>query len=187
MRAALEHVVFLLEEESPKDFLVNFVPRVIPPTIQTHFMVFEGKQDLERQLPRKLSGWIRPHTRFIVLRDQDSADCLAVKARLKKICANAGKKETIVRIACRELETFFLGDWQGLAEAFQQPKLAQNTRLAKFRNPDLLGSPSLELKKIIPAYGKRDGARRMARALDPARNCSRSFQVLYQSIQSLSH
>jgi hypothetical protein len=40
----IEHLVFLLEGESERDFLELLLPRVLPPNIRPHFMVFEGKQ-----------------------------------------------------------------------------------------------------------------------------------------------
>ncbi len=52
----IEHVVFLLEEPSAQDFLQGILPRILPNQVMPHFLVFEGKQDLERQLPRRLRG-----------------------------------------------------------------------------------------------------------------------------------
>jgi hypothetical protein len=91
-----------------------------------------------------------------------------------------------VRIACRELEAFFVGDWQAVAKAFEKPALAAHDRGAKFRNPDAVGSPSRELMRIIPSYQKRDGARRIAPLLSPQRNRSRSFQALWQSLHRMA-
>jgi hypothetical protein len=87
----IEHVVFLLEEPSTQDFLQGILPSIFPNQITPHFLVFEGKQDLERQLPRRLKGWLRPNSRFIVMRDQDSGDCAVIKARLAGLCAAAGR------------------------------------------------------------------------------------------------
>lgn len=182
----IEHVVFLLEEPSAQDFLEGVLPRVFPQHVTPHFLVFEGKQDLERQLSRRLKGWLRPNSRFIVMRDQDSGDCAVIKARLLGLCGEAGRPNAVVRIACRELEAFFVGDWQSVADAFGKPGLAAHDRGAKFRNPDALGSPSRELMRIIPSYQKRDGARRIAPLLSPQRNRSRSFQVLWQSLHQLA-
>jgi hypothetical protein len=51
-----------------------------------------------------------PDSFFVVLRDQDSGDCLEIKERLMALCGRAGKEDALVRIACRELESFYLGD-----------------------------------------------------------------------------
>ncbi|GAD24410.1 DUF4276 family protein [Acidovorax sp. MR-S7] len=181
----IEHVVFLLEEPSARDFLEAVLPAAAPGGIQVHFMVFEGKQDLERQLPRKLRGWLRPHTRFIVMRDQDSGDCKLIKQRLRQLCVDAGRPDAVIRIACRELEAFFVGDWAAVAEAFHKPALAAQARLAKYRAPDVLESPSRELMKHVPGYQKRDGARRISRCLQPQRNASGSYAVLWRTLLGL--
>ena len=80
----IEHLVFLLEGESERDFLELLLPRVLPPEIEPHFMVFEGKQDLEKNVVPKLKRWLRPNSQFVVMRDQDSGDCHVIKAGLRK-------------------------------------------------------------------------------------------------------
>jgi hypothetical protein len=158
----------------------------IAPTASCHFLVFEGKQDLERHITKRLRGWQRPNTFFVVIRDQDSSDCLVLKRRLLELCQASGKNNFVVRIACRELESFFLGDWAAIAQAYGRPELTKHQRAAKFRDPDRLGSPSAELKALLTDYQKRDGARRISRQLDPVRNRSRSFQVLVRELKRLN-
>lgn len=38
-------LVFLLEEPSAKIMLEGVLPRVLPPEVDVHYIVFEGKQD----------------------------------------------------------------------------------------------------------------------------------------------
>lgn len=54
----MKHLVFLLEEPSAKDLLEGLLPRLIreEDEISVRYLVFEGKQDLEGQLIRKLRG-----------------------------------------------------------------------------------------------------------------------------------
>jgi len=182
----IEHVVFLLEEPSAQDFLQAVLPGLLPSGMAAHFMVFEGKQDLEKQLLRRLKFWLRPNSRFIVMRDQDSGDCQVIKQHLQALCAAAGRPDAVVRIACRELETFFVGDWQAIAQAFDKPALAKHDRAAKYRDPDRLGSPSHELRRVLPSYQKREGARKIAAHLVPERNRSNSFQVLFETLRGLA-
>lgn len=178
----VESLVILLEEPSAKDFLQAILPKILPAHITPVFLVFEGKQDLEKQLVRKVKGWLRPNTVFLIMRDQDSGDCLVVKNRLLALCAEAGRPDAVVRIACRELESFFVGDWKAVAEAYDKPSLSHHDRTAKYRNPDNLGSPSQELKRVLPYYQKREGARRIAPYLDMDRNRSKSFGALMASL-----
>jgi len=183
----IENLVFFLEEPSARDFLEAILPRVLPAQITPHFLVFEGKQDLEKQLIRRMKRWLRPNSRFVVMRDQDSGDCQVIKARLLNLCATAGQPQATARIVCKELETFFVGDWAAIAAGYNQPKLAAHAKKAKFRAPDLLGSPSTEIKRIIPAYQKREGARTISPHLDLVRNQSSSFRVLLRTLTEVAH
>ena len=182
----IEHIVFFLEGPSEQDFLKTFLPALLPDRISLHYQVFQGKQDMEKRLALRMRGWRQTNTCFVVLRDQDSGDCIAIKNGLKQICNSAGHPNAVVRIACRELETFFIGDWVAVATAFEMPALVKLGAKAMYRQPDVLGSPSAELKKHIPQYQKRDGARRIGPHLDPARNRSKSFEVFVRSIQQIA-
>jgi hypothetical protein len=108
----MNELVFFLEEESAKALLEQILPLLIPETSEVfpRYIVFEGKQDLEKHLSKKLSGYLNPRARFIVMRDQDTADCRRIKRKLATICTSAGRPQTVIRIACRELEAFYLGD-----------------------------------------------------------------------------
>lgn len=178
-------VVFMLEEPSMREFLKGLLPRLAP-ELRFTLVAHEGKQDLERSLPRKLRAWRTPGARFVVVRDQDSADCLEVKARLCRIAADAGRPDTVVRIACRELEAWLLGDPSGLARALQRGELEGLERKAKFRDPDRLGSPSSELALILGSYSKTVGARAAGAALGWEQNGSRSFRHFVSAVQLLS-
>ena len=182
----LEHVVFFVEGPSEQDFLKAFVPTLLPDRLTVHYQVFQGKQDMEKRLALRMRGWRQPNTCFVVLRDQDSGDCVVIKNGLKKICRSAGHPHAVVRIACKELETFFVGDWTGVAAAFEMPALTKLSVKAMYRQPDVLGSPSSELKKHIPTYQKRDGARRVGQHIDPDRNTSQSFKALLRTIRQIA-
>ena len=110
-------LVFMLEEPSAKAMVEAVVRPRLPTGWDTTYVVFEGKQDLERNLSRRLKGWLRPGARFVVMRDQDAADCHAVKATLVERVRESGRT-ALVRVACRELEAWVLGDLQALADAY---------------------------------------------------------------------
>ena len=113
----MTQLVFFLEEPSAREMLQGVLPRLLPVDVETKFVVFEGKQDLEKRLPIRLRAWQRTDARFVVMRDQDSGDCVAIKQQLIQKCREAGKPEALVRIACRELETFYLGDLKAVAQS----------------------------------------------------------------------
>ena len=118
----MNRVVFLLEEASMRDLLNGLLPRLYP---DLTFLCFahEGKSDLERSIPRKLRAWREPGVRFVVLQDNDGNDCLRLKQRLMQFCRAAGRPDTVVRLACQELEAWYLGEPDALAEAFENERL----------------------------------------------------------------
>lgn len=181
----MKNLVFLLEEPSAKDLLEGLLPRLLPPTLAVHYLVFEGKQDLEKQIVRKLRGWLRPDSAFIVLRDQDAGDCRAVKQTLAKLVAASGRSPALVRVACRELEAWVVGDWCAVAEAFDSPRLAAQSNKKAYRNPDTLVRPVESLRRFVPEYQKRDGARRVGPHLDPGRSMSPSFRAFCAGVVAL--
>lgn len=179
--------MFLLEEPSAKALLESLLPRVLQEGTHCRFIPFEGKQDLEKQLMRRIRGYQNEQARFIVLRDQDShPDCKAVKAKLLELCEQSGKAaRCLVRVACRELETFYLGNLQAVEEALGTPGLAKKHQLSrKFKAPDGLGSPSKELKLLTEGrYEKVAGSRAIGLCLQPDNPRSPSFRNLVAAIR----
>lgn len=184
----MSDVVFFLEEASARVLLEGVWPRLVGPELQVQpqYRVFDGKQDLERQLEKKLRGFLNRGARIIVMRDQDrDLDCQIVKRHLMEICEHAGRPEAVVRIACHELEAFYLGDLLAVERGLDIPGLAAQQERAKFRNPDRLSNPSKELKGLTgKRYQKVSGSRAIAPHLDLAHPRSRSFQHLIQAIRN---
>ncbi|TGD72175.1 DUF4276 family protein [Mangrovimicrobium sediminis] len=181
----MAQLVFFLEEPSAREMLQGVLPKFLPEDFTTQFVVFEGKQDLEKRLPIRLRAWQHPDSLFVVMRDQDSGDCGTIKAGLVGKCAAAGKPEAVVRIACRELESFYLGDLAAVATAIGPGNLGNQQQKAKFRDPDRLGNPAEELKKIAPTYQKVAGSRAIAPHMNLDNNRSRSFNVLLAGVKKL--
>ena len=157
-------LVCLLEEQSAEEMLKVVLPKVVPADVDIQFLTFEGKQDLERKLKRKIQYWQKPDSYFLVLRDQDSGDCLIIKNRLKQIIEETGKADrTLIRIACHELESFYLGDLHAVQQGLEIPRLSDHQRKKKFRTPDSLANAAEELKKITgKKYQKISGSRKIA-------------------------
>lgn len=178
----MSRVVFLLEEPSMKAFLDGLLPRLFPGLFFL-CLPHEGKSDLEKSIPRKLRGWREPGVEFIIVRDNDGADCRAIKARLVAMCAAAGRSDAIVRIACQELEAWYFGDPQAVADAYEDAGFHNRVRGARFRDPDAIVTPSTALSDLVPSFQKVSGARRLAAQVSPERNGSHSFQVFLDSVQ----
>lgn len=177
-------IVFCVEEPSAREMLTGLLPRVLPDGVAVGYMVFEGKQHLEKELVRRVRSWRLADTRFVVLRDQDSADCHSVKTRLLHLCRQAGRPESLVRVACRELESFFLGDLAAVEAGLEIRGLARKQNSRKYRDPDLLGNPVQELKRVTHGrYQKISGSRAIGAYLRLEGNRSNSFRVLVAGIK----
>lgn len=174
-------LVFLLEEPSAKALLEGLIPRLLGEDVDARYIVFEGKQDLELQLTRKLRGWSLPDSKFVVMRDQDAADCRVVKKKLEALVAQSGKK-ALTRVACRELEAWMVGDLAAVSQAYEAPAVAALSNKTKYRDPDSLHNPVDELRRLVPIYQKIDGARRLGPLLDPKTNQSTSFRAFCEGV-----
>ena len=95
----MSSLVFLLEEESAKNMLQGILSRLLPHT-PVHYICFEGKQDLERQMVRKIRWWRDPDSRFIILRDKDAGDCMAIKQKLIELTRKSGKTRSLSGTYC---------------------------------------------------------------------------------------
>jgi len=179
----MRELVFLLEELSAKVMIEGILPKISKSGMAVRYIVFKGKQDLEKQISRKLRGYNNPDATFIILRDQDSADCNEVKTSLKQKCTEANKPHAIVRIACHELESWYLADLAAVEKAFDKPKLSSRQNEKRFRNPDRLESPSKELKLLAPEYQKINGSRMIAPYLNIENTRSRSFYHFVRAIK----
>lgn len=177
-------VVFLLEEESLRHLLEGLLPRLYP-GLAFQCVAHEGKSDLEKSVPRKLRAWREPGARFLIARDNDGGDCAALKRKLARLCEEGGRADSVVRIACQEIEAWYLGDFNALADAYDDERLRGIERKARFRNPDAVQKPSAALKRLVPEFQKIAGARRMATLLSPEENRSASFHALLRGIEKL--
>lgn len=179
-------LVFMLEEPSMAEVLRAILPRILPAGIEHRLIIHEGKQDLERSIPRKLRAWAGTDVRFVIVRDQDAADCHDVKRRLLELCWGAGRPDSLVRVVCRELEAWFLGDLAAVEAAYRDRKIARYQNKAKFRSPDRLAGAKGELKQLVPEYQPLSGARAVAPHLEIDRNRSHSFQVFVRGVRRLA-
>ena len=168
--------------------LEALLPRISSGLVQFQFFPFEGKTHLERSLVRRIQAYQNSTAKFIVLRDQDSeSDCREVKQRLMRLCDQTGRHQhCVVRIACRELESFYLADLKAVAHAFQIKGLERKQTVSKYRLPDQLGNPKQELKQLTRnCYQPIAGSRAIGEHLDVLNCRSPSFRALIEGIRRL--
>jgi hypothetical protein len=155
---------------------------LVPPVVVCRFIPQEGKKDLEKSIPRKLRAWHGAAVRFVVVRDKNSGDCRVVKRNLLKLCAQGRRPETLVRIVCHHLESWFLGDLAAVETAFGLRGIAKRQSQRKFSAPDKLANAEQELRRLAPIYQKVGGSRLIAPHMNVRQNKSRSFQVFISGI-----
>lgn len=177
-------LVFFLEGPSEEAMLSGLLPRILPDNVQTRYVVFEGKQDLEKRLVKRMRGWCMLDTRFVVLRDKDAGDCVVIKKRLQALCNESGHGDSLIRIACHEVESWYLGDLSAVEQALNITGIAKLQRKAKFRDPDRLANAAKELRVITKGcYQKLSGSREIGRCLALQGNKSTSFNVFMSGVQ----
>ncbi len=167
------------------DLLDQLLPRLFP-TLAFQTVPHKGNGHLERSIPSKLRAWQEPGVRFVVLRDQNSADCRQVKATLADLCRQGGRTDTLVRVVCRELEAWYIGSEDKLAQAFPDAsrQIARELRRARFRDPDAVVRPAEALADLLPQFRKRATALAMGQLLT-RESRSRSYRAFLAGIERL--
>lgn len=177
-------LIFLLEELSMKELLDGLLPRVFP-GLSFLCIPFEGKKDLELSIPKQLRGWRKPGDRFVIVRDNDGGDCIALKQRLRGFCQQTGHDDALIRIVCQELEAWYLGEPDAMAAAFDDERLRNIGNRRNYRCPDSRLKPSEDVQRLCRGFQKIDGARRIANHLTREGNRSPSFQAFLDGVGRL--
>ncbi|WP_425059916.1 DUF4276 family protein [Sporomusa carbonis] len=146
----------------------------------------KGKRIWTGSIATKLRAWREPGVRFIIVRDNDNAVCPAIKDRIYQACCDAGRPDTVVRLACQELESWYIGDLSALAKAYGVNGVDTPGNRKRYANPDGWQKPSVEVQRLIPAFQKLDGARRIAPHLLPGNNASHSFRIFLAGISRVA-
>jgi hypothetical protein len=202
---SVEHVDFLVEEPSMEVFLRGLLPRLLG-AVPFAIYSFQCKDELLTRLPDRLKGyaaWLPKNQRIVVVVDRDDDDCRELKQQLEQAAQDAGlstrsrrgqERFTVInRIAIEELEAWYFGDWEAVRAAY--PRVSSTvTKKAPFRDPDGIAGGTWEafereLKKagyFRAGLRKLEAARTIVPHLDPARNTSRSFQVLREAVLELA-
>lgn len=173
-------IEFLLEEQSMANFLEIILPKILPHGFVLNENCFlrphRGKSDLQKSIPRKIKVFSRFHeqAKIVIIHDQDSSDCVSLKTELEQLCHDNGDCPVLIRIACRELESWYLGDMDAIESVYHRFKADKYRNTAKFRNPDVC-NPSDELAKIIPEFQQGYASKTIPKYMNISQNNSESF------------
>jgi hypothetical protein len=181
-----------VEELSAKRVLDIIVPQIIPVNVTFQVYPHQGKQDLEKALNKTVPSISRiPGARILIMRDQDSGDCRKVKQNLTETLQGKSEAPTLIRIICRELEAWYLGDLYAVNKAYPRVKPNHYVSKSDFRNVDLIQNAHGFLLTIIPEYSGRTSlpkievAENVAPFLNIHQNTSRSFKCFVSGIDKL--
>lgn len=179
------------EELSAKNVLDEVLPKLIP---GVHYRIYphQGKEDLYKALRTTVPSISKiPGSRILITRDQDNYDCKDVKADLLKIVDGKCACPHSIRIVCRELESWFLGDLNAIKQAYPRFKPEQHSAKADFRDVDSIAIPNDYLLRIIPEYQgmatlpKLETSSKISKFLDLENNTSKSFKFTLSAITQL--
>jgi len=181
------------EEPSLKKVFEIILPKILPVDYYYRIYSHQGKQDLEAALTKTMPSISKiPGAKILITRDQDNEDCKGLKAYLNKIIINNCHCDYLVRIVCRELEAWYLGDLLAIETAYPRFKANSISSKASLRTVDSIHKPSKYLLNVIPELGnkerlpKLETAEKIAPFLDIDRNKSESFKQTIQAIKSLA-
>jgi hypothetical protein len=107
---------------------------------------------------------------------------------LKEKVKDSGKMDnTLIRITCHELESFYLGDLNAVDQGLGTTYTSRKQNNQKYCIPDQLTNAAEELSKITKKkYQKMQGSRAIAPHLKLAgSNKSQSFNILSEGINKI--
>ncbi|MEU0524405.1 DUF4276 family protein [Streptomyces niveus] len=200
-------IELLVEEESADVALKPLVGRIFQGgAVRVRVRRFQGKPDLLKKLPERLKGYAAARRRgedirVVVLVDQDNDDCAVLKSNLDSIAeqaglitrakrAGTGSFQVLNRIAIRELESWYFGDWAAVRAAF--PKVTQDVPRNYKNNPDSApGKCSDAFEKVLRAHGirmasKPEWGRRIGPQLSLSDNRSPSFNAFVSGLREIA-
>ena len=181
------------EELSIKNVLEVILPKILPIDVYYRIYPHQGKEDLEKALSSTLPSISKiPGSKILVTRDQDNNDCIELKQHLDEIISNNCACEYSIRIVCKELESWFLGDMEAIEQAYPRFKAEQHVNKAEFRNVDKIAYANRQLLKHIPEYidrqtlPKLEVSENISQFMDFSKNKSDSFNHTIKAILKLA-
>jgi len=185
-----EMIYFLLEEPSMKRALEKLLPRIIPG--RSYILIsHNGKGDLQNAIKTVVPTLSRQaNAKIMILHDQDNHDCFELKRELKRL-SEKSNCSVLIRIVCRELESWFLGDMKAVEQAYPRFKADKFRNKKKFRDVDIIQKPSEYLRKMVPELKKYDilpkltVAEKIAGHMNTENNRSISFRHFVRGLEKL--
>jgi hypothetical protein len=182
------------EEASIKSVFDIILPKILPENISFSIYKHQGKRDLEKAIAKAVPSISKmPDSKILIVMDQDNADCKAVKKHIIDDLINGHCHcSYFVRIVCRELESWFLGDLGAVGKAYTRFKATEHSHKTELKDVDYITTPHKYLCKIIPEYSRRETlpkietASKIAPFMNLENNKSKSFNHTIDAIKKLA-
>lgn len=186
-----QHVIEILTEEpSMENFLREILPQILPPdyALDTNCFIrpHQGKSHLKKSIPIKMKAYTKYGypVKVFIIHDQDSNDCIKLKNELNELCKTGINIPFVIRIVCRELENWYLGDLQAVEEVYPNSNASSFVGKSKYRIPDaVFGSD--EMSKIADNFSKTHASREIPKFMRINENKSLSFKHFLSGINKL--
>ena len=184
-----EVVEIYVEEASMENFLRALLPSILPEKYRIDENLFirphEGKSHLQKSIPKKMRAFSAyPYkVKLIVLHDQDSNDCKVLKDKLVRLIQQGGDIPFLVRIACRELKNWYLGDLPAVEQVYPESKASRFADKSKFRRCDSLNGAE-KMERLSTYFTKSFASREIPKHMNIYENKSVSFNHFVDGIRS---
>jgi hypothetical protein len=183
-----KYLYFYVEGETEKRFIEPLCKRLFPAWMAEVFSL-GNKSNVINQSPSFIKNLDKQYglKRHIILFDQDTGNCEEEKKLLAlKIKAVAPLAAVEIRIACNEIESWFLGDINTLKEFFNLPNI--NNSQEKYRHTDEISKPSTLLTRETKGAYQKSGIEvsRIAEKINIEENKSISFHYFIKAINRLT-
>jgi Domain of unknown function (DUF4276) len=182
----------LAEELSIKIVLDILLPSLLPNGTLFRVYSYNGKDDLQKAIQSVVPSLSRtPGAVVLIIRDQDQYDCIALKQELMRLTYSNCSTNFKIRIVCRELEAWYLGDMDAVELAYPRFKADQYKNKSDFRDVDSIVDPVEKLRRLIPDYSQQERlpkleiAQQVAVHMQIDRNRSTSFQHFFRAVTEL--
>lgn len=179
---------FLLEEQSMEYFLRGLIPRIFSTwkeEVDYFLRSHQGKNDLQNSIKPFLNAIkTSSNIKVVIIHDQDQDDCVKLKSKLRSLCNN-NSAVVMIRIACQELESWYIGDPISLSKIY--PEYGRLSRTSRFRQtPDSIVKPSSQIMSKIKTFSKTTTAKIMGQEINIDTNRSTSFQQLISGLKKIT-
>jgi hypothetical protein len=180
------------EETSAEKCFEAILPKIILDSQSFKILAHGGRENLKKALKTTLPKISESNgVRILITIDQDKHDCKNLKKELQEIIQKNCRCSYKIRIVCKELESWFLGDLEAISKAYPRFRADKYRNKSDMRNVDAINSPSKKLLKIITQLegrkflSKNELSEKISNHLDLTKNTSNSFNQTVQAIKFL--